>query len=266
MAPFPQLAEGKEEFIAYTAGSVGIALITSIFELSAFFVVSSSMMLMLTVPPLLQWLFCDEPSLSIPSELLAYIVPCFCFMATYALPWLVAFTLCRTGSIIAALYRILIYRLSVYWVPHLILVISICYYPERRRTLRKTSLEFLNMVTFYGLTTILKVCEIAWKTYEKIMSSCKWLVEVRKPKIEFTYSRIDGKWSVNSETAKPTITDIPYQRPPRLDDHPFYTKTHQNSQNHTFYNSTKTGRFTFKLKILTDLKVFYKVVYLYLCI
>jgi hypothetical protein len=204
MGPFPQLAEEKEKFIAYTAGSVGIALIASIFELSAFFVVSSCMMLMLTVPPLLQWLFCDEPPLSIRGELLTYAVPCFCFMVTYALPWLVAFTFCRTGSIIAALYRILIYRLSLYWVPHLILIIGICYYPERRRTFRKTSLEFLNMVTFYGGTAILKICEIAWKTYEMIMSLHKWLVEVRRPKIEFTYSRIDGKWNVDSETAKPT--------------------------------------------------------------
>jgi hypothetical protein len=204
MGSFPQLAEGKEEFIVYTAGSVGIALITSIFELSAFFVVSSCMMLMLTIPPLLQWLFCDEPPLSIRGELLAYAVPCFCFIFTYALPWLVAFTLCRTGSIIAALYRILIYRLSVYWVPHLILIIGICYHPERCRTLRRTSLEFLNMVTFYGVAAIPKVCDIAWKTYEKIVSPRKWLVEVRKPKIKFTYSRIDGKWNVNSETAKPT--------------------------------------------------------------
>lgn len=190
--------------MAYTAGSVGIALITSIFELSAFFVVSSCMMLMLTVPPLLQWLFCDEPPLPIRGELLTYAVPCFCFMVTYALPWLVAFTLCHTGNIIAALYRILIYHLSVYWVPHLILIIGICCYPERRRTLRKTSLEFLNMMTFYGVTAILKVCEIAWKTCEKIMSLRKWLVEVRKPKIEFMYSRLDGKCNVNSETAKPT--------------------------------------------------------------
>jgi hypothetical protein len=162
------------------------------------------MMLMLTFPPLLQWLFCDEPPLSFRGELLAYAVPCFCFMFTYALPWLAAFILCRTGSIIAALYRILIYRLSVYWVPYLILIIGLCYYPERRRTLCKTSLEFLNMVKFYGVTAILKVCEIAWRTYEKIMSARNWLVEVRKPKMKFTYSRLDGKWNGNSETAKPT--------------------------------------------------------------
>jgi hypothetical protein len=62
------------------------------------------------------------------------------------------------------------------------------------------------------------------------------------------------------------ITDFQRQRPPRLNEPPFCTKTHQNPQNHTSYNLTKTSRLTFKLKTLTDLKVFYKIICLYLCI
>jgi len=62
------------------------------------------------------------------------------------------------------------------------------------------------------------------------------------------------------------ITDFPPQRPPRLNDHLICTKTHQNPQNHTSHNSTKTGHFTFKLKTLIDLKVLYNIVHLYLSI
>jgi hypothetical protein len=43
------------------------------------------------------------------------------------------------------------------------------------------------------------------------------------------------------------------------------TDLHQKLQNHTFYNLTKAGLFAFKLKIIIDLNVFYKIMHLYPC-
>ena len=68
------------------------------------------------------------------------------------------------------------------------------------------------------------------------------------------------------EVSQWPLTDFPPERPPRSSAHLICTKTHQNPQNPTSHNSTKTYCFTFKLKILTDLKVLYKIVYLHLCI
>jgi hypothetical protein len=53
--------------------------------------------------------------------------------------------------------------------------------------------------------------------------------------------------------------EIPPQRPPRLNDHPIYTKT----ANCTFYNSTKTCPFALKLKIVIDLEVSSKITHSY---
>jgi hypothetical protein len=58
------------------------------------------------------------------------------------------------------------------------------------------------------------------------------------------------------------ITDIPPQRPIRLNDH----RLHQKLPNCTLYNSTKTRPFAFKLKYVIDLKVSSNIMHLYPCI
>jgi hypothetical protein len=112
MDPSPEQAALQEQVIASIAGSVGVALIASFLELTEFFVLSSCMFLMLSVPPLLQWILCDEPPLDKRDELLSHVIPCLCFMVTYALPGLVALAICRTASMVAYVWDMVIWHLT----------------------------------------------------------------------------------------------------------------------------------------------------------